>query len=259
MDSHTIDVVGLAWSRGLRLPDDAAFTRTGERALVRDDALPGLEFVELFGASALRGPDHLVDAVAELPSGAFLDGTAVAAVAARNPGAGMRTAARERLAFRDHYEPSTPPGTAVPVVSRSPLDAARVLDAAPADDSADIVCALHPAPGPERAEPAGRQPDQAAPVYTLVLDDSSRVALARYTTAHHLLADLRVVTAPESRRRGHARTVAGIAVGDALDSGLICQSRVRMESTSAAALADSLEFTEAGSRVVIVPGQAYDR
>ncbi|WP_182359905.1 hypothetical protein [Tomitella gaofuii] len=259
MDAHTAAVIGLAWSRGLSLHDDAAFSHAGERVLVRDDALPGLEFVELFGASALRGPGRLVDAAAQLPSSAFLDGTAVSAVAADRPGAGTRTASRERLAFRDHYAPAAPPGAAVPVVSRSPLDAARVLDAAPADDSRDVVRILgaSSAPGAEH-DPAGAAAPDPAPPCTLVLDDGSRVALAGYAAVHHLLADLRVVTAATFRRRGHARTIADIAVGEALDSGLICQARIRVESLAAAALADSLGFTDAGSRVVIVPGRAYD-
>ncbi|GAA4812596.1 GNAT family N-acetyltransferase [Tomitella cavernea] len=259
MDAHTAAVIGLAWSRGLSLSDDAAFSRAGERALVRDDALSGLEFVELFGASALRGPGRLVDVAAQLPSAAFLDGTAVAAVAEDQPGTGTRTAARERLAFRDHYAPAIAPGAAVPVVSRSAHDAARVLDASPADDRRDILRTpgAVAAPGAEHDPPESAPPHPAQPC-TLVLDDESRVALAGYTAVHHLLADLRVVTAPGFRRRGHARTIVDIAVGEALDSGLICQARIRVESTAAAALADSLGFTDSGSRVVIVPGRAYD-
>src|SRR5699024_337306 len=159
VDAQTADVVGLAWARGLGLDDDAAFSRTGGRCIVPDEDLTGLEFVELFGATALRGPRAWVEPVARLPSAAFYDGTAVAALTEADDGRpapgrrrGMRTAARERLAYRDHYSSLTAGGplaqgplageslgrgggnpagdddSAVPLISRAPQDAALVLE-----------------------------------------------------------------------------------------------------------------------------------
>ncbi len=293
VDAQTADVVGLAWARGLRLDDDAAFSRAGGRCVVPDEGLAGLEFVELFGAAALRGPRALVEAVAQLPSRAFYDGTAVAALAEADRGRdgdggrrGMRTAARERLAYRDHYGAPTPGGPltqgpladgapapggvspagaqdpAVPLISRAPHDAALVLEAAPADDAADLARELRKPTGPEPlARPPGPSgppcPDAGAELFTLI-DGEARVAVAGFTTVHHLLADLHVITASARRRCGHGRTVAGIAVGEALDAGLVCQARMRAESTAAAALAADLGFTAVGGRVVITPGPAPD-
>src|SRR5699024_1403372 len=158
VDTHTADIVRLAWTRGLGLPDDA-FTADDASGVVVDDALPGVEFVELFARRILRGPAWMVDRVAGLPASAFHDGSALAALtrargapeARRDVGA-LRTTARERLAYRDHYSgPAEHRGAAradaapdeqVPTISHSPADAALVLDACPSDDAADVAGVL---------------------------------------------------------------------------------------------------------------------
>jgi len=269
VDTHTADIVRLAWTRGLGLPDDA-FTADDASGVVVDDALPGVEFVELFARRILRGPAWMVDRVAGLPASAFHDGSALAALtrargapeARRDVGA-LRTTARERLAYRDHYSgPAEHRGAAradaapdeqVPTISHSPADAALVLDACPSDDAADVAGVLAE---PVQSAKSGAAHGEPSTLFTLV-SDGQRAALAGYRPMHHLLADVRAITAARFRRCGHASTAATLALEDALDSGLVCQARRRGESRAAAALVARLGFTAAGSRVVISPGPEY--
>lgn len=279
MDSHTAAVIGLAWARGLGADDDA-FTDRGARATVIDDSLETLEHVELFGAEVLRGPGRLVERVATLPAAAFRDGAALAGLTTAPGGGGLRTTQQDFLAYRDHYSVERPPASAppagapipalgqVPTISHAPDDAALVLDACPADDAADAPVRIS-LPGtslPGTSEPgypstttAPETPAEGPPTLFTLVEDDARVALAGFHPQHHLLADVRVVTASSCRRRGHATTVATLAIEDALDAGLICQARLRDESAAAKTLAERLGFAHAGSRVVFGPGRAYDR
>lgn len=276
MDSHTADIVRFAWTRGMGLRDNA-FTARDAHAVVVDDDLTGVEFVELFDRSVLRGPARLLDPIAGLPASAFHDGSALATltralapdVAYRGTGA-LRTTVRERLAYRDHYsghgvgraDPASPAGPGrgtdeqVPTISHAHDDAALVLDACPSDDAADVAGVLTDADRPGTPSAAAR--DEPATPFTLVVD-AQRAALAGYRPMHHLLADVRAITATRLRRSGHASTAATLAIEDALDSGLVCQARWRNESPAAAALVARLGFTAAGSRVVISPGPEYHR
>lgn len=251
MDAHTADVVRLAWSRGLGLGDDAALAAGRPRAIVATDDDGPVEFVQVFGAEALRGPAALIGPVAALGAPAFADGTALAALREAAPAGGagraMRIRAREALGYRDHYSPRA--AGPLPTVSHAPHDAARVLDACPADDAAAVAGDLTGGPG---GDPDGPPP------FTL-LDGDGPVALAGYRTVHHLLADVRVITAAHARRRGHARTVGALAADDALDAGLICQARIPAGSAGAGALARALGFAASGHRVVFDSGPAYHR
>ena len=69
LDPGSAAIIQLAWARHLGLDDDAFGTSlaSGERVVRADETARTVEFVRLFGSSALVGPQWLIDAAAGIP------------------------------------------------------------------------------------------------------------------------------------------------------------------------------------------------
>src|SRR5690625_3912422 len=68
LDSHTQQIIMLAWSRILGLPDTGlADASPGVRVEVADDDAAAVTLVELFGRTVLSGPAAVLAAAREIP------------------------------------------------------------------------------------------------------------------------------------------------------------------------------------------------
>lgn len=251
VEANSEAIIRLSWARALGLPDDA-LAAPGSSAILAVTGAPDsgtLKLLTLFDSTALVGPAWMVDAMTaslggELPRGQAprFESKIAAALAALGPGA--READHQVLGYRDGYSQPEPltvanpadPDDEGPLVSHDEADLAALLGRCPVDDVNDAAMA-----GLDMA-------------FTMLDDDHRPLAAAAYRVEHGLLADVRALTAPEHRGRGHAHLLAELIVEDALDSGLIAQSRSHPASLAGARLAAALGFTESGSLIVLTAG-----
>lgn len=242
VEANTEAIIRLSWARALGLPDDA-LAAPASRAVLSVPATAGepgeLRILSLFDSIALAGPSWMVDAVT-----GQLGGPGGIADALTALGAGARELAHHVLGYRDGYSQPEPLGVANPMdpddegplVSHDEADLAALLARCPLDDVNDAAMA-----GLDMA-------------FTMLDDDHRPLAAAAYRIEHGMLADVRALTDPELRGRGHARMLAELIVEDALDSGLIAQSRHHPASPAGAALASGLGFAAAGALIVLAAG-----
>lgn len=230
MNTNTAAIVRLAWTRGFGLPDES-LSRAGSPHLVPDDDAAAVRLIRLWDASVLTGPPSILARIDTSAAVGGEDLTAATTALARAVGA-TRPPTTELLGYLDAYGDG--PGGEEPLISHDDHDAHALTRRCPPDDVNEAAI-----DGLERN-------------FTVLDDAHTGQATAGYATWQGLLADVRVLSAPPSRRRGLATAAARIAAHDALDDGLVPQARIHPDNHGARRLALRLGFVVCG-RVTRVP------
>ncbi|MGV8873624.1 MAG: GNAT family N-acetyltransferase [Rhodococcus sp. (in: high G+C Gram-positive bacteria)] len=228
-DTHKLDIVRLAWCRQLNLEDQTLATdaQRVEHGVGSQD----ITVLRLAGTTLISGPSWAVDSSRTIIGQASTDRTWMSSLLGD---------LSERYEIDSH---SLAYGVEIghsidvhdPLISH---DAVHARNLAAHCSAADV--------GEAFGEPVSRD------WFTLLGDDrpadSARsLAAAGYSEEQLILADMRVLTDPEHRRRGHAQVVGRLATNDAIDDGLIPQWRSRPENTIARRLAARLGYVEIGA------------
>lgn len=228
MDSHQLDIVSLAWSRELGLPDDA-LRRAGTRT-VRPDT-DTVRFVRLGDASALVGPEWLLARADGLDDEAL--GSRSTLVELTRDHGGRCTGPR-LLAYAadvgDEIDAENP------LISHVLPHVLTLQSLCPPDDVAE-------------ADLTGRRN-----WFTLVDEDENPLSGAGYAEWQGIVARLAVLTAPDARRRGHGTVVGRLCTNDAIDEGLIPQWSSHPGNTASRRLAARLGYEELGSVTEVALG-----
>ena len=211
MDPHISSIAALAWCRALGLPDDA-LVEPGCVTRV-DDSGRDVRLLAVGRTTAIVGPRAAVSRLGAEPDPAELDAPRAEAVVAGHAG---RT---EILGLCTDWIDATRVDN--PLISHDPEDLAELLRRCPPDDVTE----------------AELSPARPSRVFVLLDDDHRPLTGAAYSELGSLLADVRVVTTPEARRRGLASTVVTLATHDALDAGLVPLARMRRDNRGARTLA----------------------
>lgn len=221
MDPHLSSIAALAWCRELGLDDDA-LTRPGHVVKV-DDTAAELQILGVGDTLAVIGPES---AVRRVPPGPVETPVLRAAV-------GGFAAHTEILTLcADWVDATRVPD---PLISHDPTDLADLWRRCPPDDV-------------EEAAPVTTEPDHP---FVLLDDDHRALSAAGYGELGSLLADVRVLTAPEYRRRGLAATVTTLCTHDALDAGLIPMARIRHDNIAGRRLAAVSGYGEWGIHITV--------
>ncbi|MEE2035008.1 GNAT family N-acetyltransferase [Rhodococcus chondri] len=224
MDPHLTSIAALAWCRELGLDDDALAT-PGLVTRV-DDSAPVVQVLHIGESTAIVGPSRAVAALTEVEA-AHRDEAAVRAATAGHAG---RTEVLSLCA--DWIDASRVDD---PLISHRAADFAELLRRCPPDDATEVELT------------ASEQPR----AFVLLDDEHRPLSGAGYGEVHSLLADLRVLTVPDHRRRGLAATVTTLATHDALDAGLIPMWRARRDNLAARGLAAVSGYLEWGTRITV--------
>ncbi|WP_406637030.1 GNAT family N-acetyltransferase [Pseudarthrobacter quantipunctorum] len=228
LDPGSAAIIQLAWARRLGL-DDGAFSSalaSGERIIRADESARTVEFVRLFGSSALVGPQWVIDAAADLPDEEMAQHVTLLTLTRQHGGHGMGAAA---LFFADDLPLRQPPEEMT--VSHGNAEAIELEGRCPPDDVNEV--------GLSDLEHR----------YTIVDElEGRRVPLAcgAYSEWEGLLAHLGVLVDPGWRRRGLGSLAASIAAHEALAAGLTLQWRTDVSNTGSLALARKLGLSAGG-------------
>ncbi|WP_426987275.1 GNAT family N-acetyltransferase [Pseudarthrobacter sp. Y6] len=228
LDPGSATIIQLAWARHLGL-DDGAFAASlssGERMVRADDAAETVEFVRLFGSSALVGPQWVIDAAAGIPDGEMAQHVTLLTLTRAHGGHGLGAAA---LFFADDLPLRQPPEELT--VSHGNPEAIELEGLCPPDDVNEV----------HLSELENR--------YTILREVDGRrlpVACGAYGEWEGLLAQMGVLVDPEWRRRGLGSVAASIAAHEALAAGLTVQWRAEVSNTGAVALARQLGLSAGG-------------
>jgi GNAT superfamily N-acetyltransferase len=228
LDPGSAAIIQLAWARHLGLEDDAfaAALTSGERVVRADEAAKTVEFVRLFGCSALVGPQWVLDAASGIPDEDLAQHVTLLTLTRSHGGHGLGAAA---LFFADDL-PLRQPSEELTISHGNP-EAIELEGLCPPDDVNEVGL----------SELENR--------YTIVHDVDGRrvpVACGAYAEWEGLLAHLGVLVDPEWRRRGLGSLAASITVHEALAAGLTVQWRAEVSNTGAVALARTLGLTAGG-------------
>ena len=228
LDPGSAAIIQLAWARRLGLDDDAfsASLASGERSVRADESARTVEFVRLFGSSALVGPQWVIDAAAGIPDEEMAQHVTLLTLTRSHGGHGLGSAA---LFFADDLPLRQPPEEMT--VSHGNPEAIELEGRCPPDDVNEVGL----------SELENR--------YTIIHQlDGRRVPLAcgAYAERDGLLAHLGVLVDPEWRRRGLGTLAASIAAHEALASGLTLQWRADVSNTGALALARRMGCSTGG-------------
>ncbi len=221
-------IIQLAWARHLGLDDDAftASLSSGERVVRADDSAKTVDFIRLFGSSALVGPQAVIDAAAEIPDEELAQHVTLLTLTRSHGGHGLGAAA---LFFADDL-PLQQPSEEMTVSHGSP-EVIELEGLCPPDDVNEV----------RLSELENR--------YTIIHElDGRRVPLAcgAFGEWEGLLAQMGVLVDPEWRRRGLGSLAASIAAHEALAAGLTIQWRAEVSNTGAVALARQLGLSAGG-------------
>jgi GNAT superfamily N-acetyltransferase len=228
LDPGSAAIIQLAWARHLGL-DDGAFAAaltSGERVVRADEAAKTVEFVRLFGSSALVGPQWVIDAAAGIPDDEMAQHVTLLTLTRSHGGHGLGAAA---LFFADDL-PLRQPSEELTVSHGNP-EAIELEGLCPPDDVNEVGL----------SDLENR--------YTIVHEVDGRrvpVACGAYAEWEGLLAHLGVLVDPEWRRRGLGSLAASIAAHEALAAGLTVQWRAEVSNTGAVALARKLGLAAGG-------------
>ena len=228
LDPGSAAIIQLAWARHLGL-DDGAFAASlssGERMVRADDAAETVEFVRLFGSSALVGPQWVIDAAAGIPDEEMAQHVTLLTLTRAHGGHGLGAAA---LFFADDL-PLRQPSEELTVSHGNP-EAIELEGLCPPDDVNEV----------HLSELENR--------YTILHEVDGRrlpVACGAYGEWEGLLAQMGVLVDPEWRRRGLGSVAASIAAHEALAAGLTVQWRAEVSNTGAVALARQLGLSTGG-------------
>jgi GNAT superfamily N-acetyltransferase len=228
LDPGSAAIIQLAWARRLGL-DDGAFAASlasGERIVRADDSVQTIEFVRLFGSSALVGPQWVIDAAAGIPDAEMAQHVTLLTLTRSHGGHGLGAAA---LFFADDLPLRQPPADLT--VSHGNPEAIELEGLCPPDDVNEVGL----------SDLENR--------YTIVHDVDGRrvpVACGAYSEWEGLLAHLGVLVDPGWRRRGLGSLAASIAAHEALAAGLTVQWRAEVSNTGSVALARKLGLATGG-------------
>ncbi len=232
LDSGTVSIIQLGWSRLLKLDDTAFADAAGERIYRRDDDAELVTFVRLFGAEAIVGPGWALDAAADLDGDNLARHSTLLQLTRDQGGRGLGAA---NLYFCD----------SLPALN--PRD-----DAAVSDDHAFAVALERLCPPDDTAEVGLSDLEHRA----ILVDDAQAppapFAGAGYAIWSGILAHMGVLTAPDHRGQGHATYIAKVAVEEAMAAGLIPQWRARTDNTASIRTALSAGFVECGSQTSVL-------
>jgi GNAT superfamily N-acetyltransferase len=229
-------IIQLAWARHLGL-DDGAFARaleTGERISKVDDAAHSVEFVRLFGSSALVGPQWALDAAAGISDEEMAQHVTLLTITRQHGGHGQGAAA---LFFADDL-PLLQPAEELTVSHGNP-EAIELEGLCPPDDVNEVGL----------SDLENR--------YTIIHDDEGQrvpVACGAYSEWEGILAHMGVLVAPDWRRRGLGALAASVAAHEALASGLTLQWRTDVSNKGSLATARSLGFSTGGIQTSVLLG-----
>ena len=228
LDPGSAAIIQLAWARRLGL-DDGAFARaleTGDRITRADDAAQSVEFVRLFGSSALVGPQWALDAAAGISDEEMAQHVTLLTITRQHGGHGQGAAA---LFFADDL-PLLQPAEELTVSHGNP-EAIELEGLCPPDDVNEVGL----------SDLENR--------YTIIHDDEGQrvpVACGAYSEWEGILAHMGVLVAPDWRRRGLGSLAASVAAHEALASGLTLQWRTDVSNTGSLALARKLGLSAGG-------------
>ena len=236
LDPGSADIIQLAWARRLGL-DDGAFAAAAARRRARfgggsraapdhatDESRKSVDFVRLFGASALVGPQWALDAAEGIADEELAQHVTLLTITRQHGGHGQGAAA---LFFADDL-PLLQPAEELTVSHGNP-EAIELEAFCPPDDVNEV--------GLSDLEHR----------YTIMRDDDGRkvpVACGAYTEWEGILAHMGVLVDPDWRRRGLGSLAASIAAHEALAAGLTLQWRSDVSNKGALAIARSLGFSD---------------
>jgi GNAT superfamily N-acetyltransferase len=228
LDPGSAAIIQLAWARRLGLDDDAfaSALASGERIVRADESARTVEFVRLFGSSALVGPQWVIDAAAGIPDEEMAQHVTLLTLTRAHGGHGLGAAA---LFFADDL-PLKQPSEEMTVSHGNP-EAIELEGRCPPDDVNEVGL----------SDLENR--------YTIVHEvEGRRVPLAcgAYSEWVGLLAHLGVLVDPEWRRRGLGSLAVSIAAHEALAAGLTLQWRTDVSNTGSLALARKLGLSAGG-------------
>ncbi|MFD4180029.1 GNAT family N-acetyltransferase [Rhodococcus sp. NPDC058514] len=226
MDAHQIDIIALAWSRELGLPD-SGLAGPGTRHVRVDQTADRVRFLRLAGASALVGPQWAIERAEGYSDDELSGGAAMLAITKDHGG----TCSGPRL-LSFAADVGTEIGREDPLISHDLEHVLALQSACPPDDVAE-------------ADLTDRRN-----WFTLVDDAGTPLSSSGYSEWQGILAQMAVLTAPEHRRRGHGAVVARLTTNDAIDGGLIPQWRSHPGNTASRRLAASLGYEELGIHTV---------
>lgn len=234
LEPGSAEIIQLAWGRRLGF-DDGAFASAGGRRLTRaDEAARSLQFVRLFGSSALVGPQWALDAAVGYSDEELAQHVTLLTITRGHGGHGLGAAA---LFFADDLPLRQPSGELT--VSQGNPEAIELESLCPPDDVNEVGLA-----------------DLEHRFTIMHVEDGRRtpVACGAYTEWEGLLAQLGVLVAPEWRRQGVGTLAASIAAHEALASGLTLQWRTDVSNKGSLALARSLGFSAGGIQTSVLLG-----
>ncbi|MGW0044627.1 GNAT family N-acetyltransferase [Rhodococcus sp. NPDC003348] len=221
MDSHQLDIVSLAWSRELGLPHDA-LRHAGTRTV--GPATDTVRFVRLGTASALVGPDWLLDRAADIDDEALSTRSTLMELTKDRGG---RCVGPRLLAYAS--EVSDEIEIENPLISHVLPHVLRLQSLCPPDDV-------------EEADLTRRRN-----WFTLLDEDETPLSGAGYAEWQGIVARVGVLTVPGARLRGHGATVGRLCTNDAMDEGMIPQWSSHPGNTASRRLAARLGYEELGS------------
>ncbi len=234
LEPGSAEIVQLAWARRLGFDDGAFAAAAGVRLTRADESARAVQFVRLFGNSALVGPQWALDAAVGLADEELAQHVTLLTITRGHGGHGLGAAA---LFFADDL-PLQQPSEELTVSHGNP-EAIELETFCPPDDVNEVAL----------AELEHR-------FTVLHLEDGRRtpVACGAYTEWEGLLAHLGVLVAPEWRRRGLGKLAASIAAHEALAAGLTLQWRSEVSNKGSLALARSLGFSAGGIQTSVLLG-----
>ncbi|AXJ08320.1 GNAT family N-acetyltransferase [Arthrobacter sp. PM3] len=234
LEPGSAEIVQLAWARRLGFDDGAFAAAAGERLTRADESARAVQFVRLFGNSALVGPQWALDAAVGYTDEELAQHVTLLTITRGHGGHGLGAAA---LFFADDL-PLQQPSEELTVSHGNP-EAIELESFCPPDDVNEVGLA-----------------DLEHRFTVMHLEDGRRtpVACGAYTEWEGLLAHLGVLVAPEWRRRGLGRLAASIAAHEALAAGLTLQWRSEVSNKGSLALARSLGFSAGGIQTSVLLG-----
>lgn len=234
LQTGSADIIQLAWARHLGFGDADFAASAGARLARPDDSRSTVDFVRLFGVSALVGPQWAIDAAAGIPDEELAQHVTLLTITRQHGGHGRGAAA---LFFADEL-PLLQPAEEL-TISHGNAEVGELESRCPPDDVNEVrLSGL-----PHR--------------YTIMRHENGRsvpVASAAYAEWEGILADLAVLVDPGWRRRGLGSMAASIAAHEALASGLTLQWSSDVSNKGALAMARSLGFAAGGIQTSVLLG-----
>jgi GNAT superfamily N-acetyltransferase len=234
LEPGSADIIALAWARHLGFGDGDFAASAGERLVRADESRRTVDFVRLFGTSALVGPQWVLDAAVGIPDEELAQHVTLLTLTRPRGGHGLGAAA---LFFADEL-PLLQPAEQLTVSHGNP-EAVELEGRCPPDDVNEVrLSGL-----PHR--------------FTIMRDDlgqSVPVACGAYAEWEGIMADVGVLVDPEWRRRGLGSLAASVAAHEALASGLTLQWRSDVSNKGSLAIARSLGFAAGGIQTSVLLG-----